>query len=291
MIRALAQNPTDGINLSYEVDGPTTAPTVLLLHGSCLSAASWRGLGYVRALREVYRVVALDLRGHGRSDKPHTPEGYGTDRFLGDIQALREAIGGGTLNIVGYSVGARLGLELAAQQPESVGSLTLLGGTSAPLRGQVGTVFFPGYREALLGGGMPAFIEGWEARRGVPLDASTRAVFLRNDPLALAAYFARSEDEVGVPDAVLTRIHTPTLWLAGSEDHPRLEQSRRAARVMGAECITLPGRTHSSTLFPAEPVLDSIRPFLARAIVAEPALPYRAATPRTSPSSTDTHSA
>ncbi len=265
MIKGFAQNPTDGVRISYEVDGPVAdsgCPSILFLHGSGLSKASWRGLGYVRAFREDYRVITADLRGHGLSDKPHDMASYSRELFAGDIEAVLDAAGVAAAHIVGYSVGARLALEMVASRPERILSAVLLGGSPAPMAGQVASLFFPDYLRALRAGGMPAFIAGWEAQAGSPLDPSTRGVFERNDPLALAAYFEHSDAEPGMSDDILVHVQTPTLWMAGSRDNPRCADSERAASIMDARFVRLEGRNHGTTLFPSAEVIAEIRAFI-----------------------------
>ncbi|WGD36508.1 alpha/beta hydrolase [Lysinibacter sp. HNR] len=262
MIRGEAYNPADGVRISYEVDDNNAErPVILLIHGSGLSRASWRGLGYVRGFREAFRVVTVDLRGHGLSDKPHFADSYSRDLFLLDLIAVLDEVGAGSAHFVGYSIGARLSLEMAVTHPERITSASMLGGTPAGSAGQVARLFFPDYLEALRIGGMSAFIEGWEERAGGRVDSSTRGVFERNDPHALAAYFERVETERGIPEEVLVHVAVPTLWMAGTEDNPRYAQSQRAAEVMGGLFVPLPGRNHGTTLFPAEPVVREILAF------------------------------
>jgi pimeloyl-ACP methyl ester carboxylesterase len=254
-----AINPTDGTLLSYESSGE--GPAVVLLHGSALSRSIWRGLGYLKAL-DGFRTLRLDLRGHGRSGKPHDPEAYAMPLVVEDVLAVLDAEGIERAHIVGYSFGSRVAFALAAEKPERVASLVTLGGTYQSQQGQVEKVFFPGYLEAIRSGGMSAFADGFAAA-GNSLDPVTRAAFLANDPEALAAYFEATEAGEGIPEQVLTRMTVPALLLAGTLDLPRHEQSHRAAALMPhGRFVELPGRTHASTLFPSGPVLDELVPFL-----------------------------
>ncbi|MDQ4502112.1 alpha/beta hydrolase [Sinomonas sp. ASV322] len=256
---AEALNPTDGTPLAFDVSGE--GPAVLLLHGSALSRAIWRGLGYVRGL-EGFTVVRMDLRGHGRSGKPHAAEAYRMPRVVEDVLAVLDAASAPVAHVVGYSFGSRVAFALAARAPERVASLVTLGGAYGAQGGQVEKVFFPGYLEAIRAGGMAAFADGYAAA-GKTLDPATRAAFLANDAGALAAYFEATEADEGVPEDVLARLGMPGLLMVGTLDAPRLEESRRAAALMPhARLVELPGRTHASTLFPAGPVLAELVPFL-----------------------------
>ncbi len=78
----------DQVALSYEIDGD--ASPVLLLHGFASdSFINWVRPGVVDALvRNGYRAIALDQRGHGLSDKPHDPEAYADGTMVRDAQAL-----------------------------------------------------------------------------------------------------------------------------------------------------------------------------------------------------------
>lgn len=255
-------NPSDGTEISYDAAGE--GPAVVLLHGSALSKAIWRGLGYVRGLTG-FRVLRLDLRGHGRSGKPEHSDAYRMSRHTGDVLAVLDAEGLESAHVVGYSLGSRVAFSLAATAPDRIVSLTALGGTYRPQRGEVAKVFFPGYLEALQTGRIEAFVEGLDAA-GKNVDPATRQAFLANDPGALAACFAGTEDDPGLPEAVVAQLTLPALLMAGTRDPQRLEDSRRAAELMpNARFVELPGRTHAGTLAPAGPVLDELVPFLRSA--------------------------
>jgi len=256
-------SPLDGTELVYDVRGEG-AP-VVLLHGSVLSRAIWRGLGYLGPLAAEHTVVRMDLRGHGRSGAPHDPAAYTQERFGSDLLAVLDAAGLERAALVGYSLGARIALTAALHRPDRVTGIVSLGGSAAAQHGQVDSVFFPGVVETIAGRGM----EGFCAAQGLGpdvsdrRDAATRQAFLAADPQAMAALFRATDATAGIPEDRLAACEVPALWMAGDLDHPRLEESRHAAAVMPhARFVALPGRTHGRTLSPAGPVLAEILPFL-----------------------------
>lgn len=259
-----AVNPVDAQTIYFDASD-TGAPPVLMLHGSALSRSIWRGLGYVKALEPEFDTIRMDLRGHGRSDKPHDPASYSMDLVLHDVLAVLEATGHDSVHLVGYSFGARVGLSLAIKHPAMVRSLTMLGGTHAIEAEHISTLFFEGYLEALKTGDMNAFIAGMESDGG-KLDPATRLAFASNDALALAAYFESTEAGSAVSELLLAQLKTPTLLMTGTRDRPRIEHSRVMAAVMPhARLVELEGRTHGGTLFPPQPILEQLLPFLRAA--------------------------
>lgn len=108
----------DGTQLSYEVEGDGVP--VLLLHGYATdSFINWVRPGIVDNLVSGgYRVITLDQRGHGGSDKPHDPEAYAGDTMVRDARALLDELGLERCLGAGYSMGARtmLGVVVADQR-------------------------------------------------------------------------------------------------------------------------------------------------------------------------------
>ncbi|MGP5163298.1 alpha/beta fold hydrolase [Arthrobacter rhombi] len=252
---AETQNPRDGSTISYDVSGQ--GPAVVLLHGSALSRAIWRGLGYVKAL-EGFTVVRIDLRGHGRSAKPHRSQDYAMDLLVDDVLAVLDAEQLASAAVVGYSFGARVGFSLAVAAPGRVEKLATLGGTFKAQGGQIAEVFFDGYLEALRTGGMQAFVDGQR------LDPQTRFAFMNNDAQALHAYFERTEIEPGIDEAVVAGLGLPTLLIAGTRDRQRYLDSRAAADLMPAtRFVPLEGQTHGSTLAAVDEILLHVLPFLS----------------------------
>lgn len=256
-------SPVDGVDLRYDVSG--SGPALVLLHGSVLSRAIWRGLGYLEPLAVEHTVLRLDIRGHGRSGAPHDPSAYRQDVLVADLLAVLDAEGIGRTALLGYSLGARIALSAALSHPGRVTRLVSLGGSAAAQQGQVDSVFFPGVIEAVREGGMEAFCAGQGlGPEGTSRRArATRTAFLAADQRAIAALLSATDATPAVPDDALAECTVPALWMAGTKDHPRYEDSQQAAaRMPDAEFVPLPGRDHGATLFPPDAVLEHVLPFL-----------------------------
>jgi len=266
-----ATNPLDGTRIAYRAFGarpvdadprdPAHAP-VVLVHGTALSQAIWRGFGWVRGLSPTRPVVTLDLRGHGRSGVPHEPAAYAMDLMVADVVAVLDAVGASAVHHVGYSLGARVGFSLAAAHPDRLLSTSSLGGSPRSGVGVFDRVFFPGCIEALETGGMPGFLEAWERHSGHPVDAATRGAFLADDARALAAYMRESERDAGVPDAVVAGSAVPLLLVAGTRDPERLRAAHHVKALRpDAPLVELDGATHADT--PRHPdALPAVTAFL-----------------------------
>jgi 3-oxoadipate enol-lactonase len=122
---------SDGLGLAYYVDDFTDpwrdAPTLLLLHAAMGSAR--RYFAWVPHLARDWRVVRLDLRGHGRSQVPPADEPLALDRLVADVAELLDHLGIASAHLVGNSAGGYLGQQMAMTRPERVKSLALFGST------------------------------------------------------------------------------------------------------------------------------------------------------------------
>ena len=106
-------SPVDGTTLRYDVSGE--GPPLALLHGSVLSRAIWRGLGYLEPLAAQHTVIRVDIRGHGGSGAPHDPAAYTPEVLLADLLAVLDAEGASRAALMGYSLGARIALTAAVE--------------------------------------------------------------------------------------------------------------------------------------------------------------------------------
>jgi pimeloyl-ACP methyl ester carboxylesterase len=177
----------DGLPLAYYVDDftdPWRAPqTVLLLHAAMGSAR--RYYAWVPVLARHYRVVRLDLRGHGASAVP--ADGPTLERLVHDVADLLDRLGLAAAHVVGNSAGGYLGQQLAMTRPERVKSLCLFGSTPGLKNSQA-----PSWIPQIQAKGLRGFLAE-TIRDRLPADADPGLVewFLdeaaRNDP----AYIGR----------------------------------------------------------------------------------------------------
>ena len=114
----------NGCNLHYEDYG--RGDPVLLIHGLGSSCRDWEY--QIPTLAAQYRVIAVDIRGHGRSDKPR--ERYSIAGFSADIEALLNHLQPGPVHLVGLSMGGMIGFQIAVDHPQWLKSLTIV--NSAP---------------------------------------------------------------------------------------------------------------------------------------------------------------
>lgn len=202
----------------------------MLVHGFATSAErTWRDNGWIELLRDAGReVIAPDLLGHGSAPKPHDPAAY--DELESQ---LAEALPPGPIDAVGFSLGARVLLTLASEEPERFQRLVLAG---------VGANLFRDDDPELIA----AAIEG-RAHATDPVARYFRGLASSPDadPQALVAYLRRPTHRP-LSDEGLARITCPVLVVLGDRDFagpadPLLE------RLPDARLVTLPGVDHFAT--------------------------------------------
>lgn len=113
----------NGVRLYVMLVGDERARPLLLLHGFTGSVETWAP--FLPAFALQFRVIAVDLLGHGRSDAPEDPERYRMERCVEDLLALLDAYGIAQADVLGYSMGGRVALCLAVAAAERVRALVL----------------------------------------------------------------------------------------------------------------------------------------------------------------------
>ena len=121
----------DGMKISYTVDDftdPWTQPEcMLLLHAAMGNALRW--FRWVPRLARQFRVVRMELRGHGQSQKPAPDQPFSLQDLVGDALQLLDALGVGKAHVVGNSAGGYVAQQLAIHHPSRVRTLALYGST------------------------------------------------------------------------------------------------------------------------------------------------------------------
>lgn len=220
----------DGVHIYYEVTG--SGEPLVLQHGLSDSVAAWREYGYLERLKPHYRLIMIDGRGHGYSDKPHDPAAYGLKQRVDDVTAVLDALDTGRTSFCGYSMGGWIGFGMALHAPERVERLVIGGAHPYASSG--------GFFRRIFADGLLAWVELIEKMAG-PLTMTTRERLLSNDIAALSASVA--DDWADISPA-LAGAGLPVHLYVGADDPARPLVERCADELPGARCSVLPELNH-----------------------------------------------
>lgn len=213
--------PGDGISLQM-AEWPGDGPGVLCLHGLTANLHCFELVA--EGINPACRVLAMDLRGRGLSDKP--AQGYSMEHHRRDLVSALKAMGLARISLLGHSLGAYLCLAFAAEHPELVEKLILVDGgaeLSAEEWMAVGTAIQPAVDR--LGKVMPSF----EAY----LDSSRQAPYANPWNSCLEAYFRYEIEEV--PGGVSTRVQPDNI----SEERANLKEFKPSDHYAKIQCPVL----------------------------------------------------
>ncbi|AHG88117.1 alpha/beta hydrolase fold protein [Gemmatirosa kalamazoonensis] len=240
----------DGARIHYTAAG--AGPAVVLLHGFLNDGTSWRRTpAYARLVDAGFRVVVVDLRGNGASDKPTAPEAWANDAETRDVVGVAQALGLGEYCVAGYSRGSIVAARLLELDPHV--RCAVLGGMGADFTNPA----------------WPRRVAAHRALAGLPLDSAA---------LAPVAGMVRAADQRGLDRRVLAmqqqaqpsssraalgRVRVPVLVISGDADQEDGSPEELARLFPRATLVTVPGdhgATMRSTAF-----ADSVTAFLERA--------------------------
>jgi pimeloyl-ACP methyl ester carboxylesterase len=243
-----------GVPIHYEVIG-SGAP-ILLVHGYLSSfEGNWGQTGWVDFLiAQGRQVVGMDCRGHGLSGKPHDPSAYEGDHMSDDVIAVMDALGLARTDLMGYSMGGGIAVELLARIPERFTSVVAGGaGVRTARQDRTATI------EALETDDVASITEPGalfmrrfaESRLTDPTSLAGRD----NDLKALAAALRATgglggnlaSDPARLTDA-LRRAQTPVLAVVGDKDSNLAEAQLLIETVPIGELVVLPGEDHLSAV-------------------------------------------
>ncbi len=227
-----------GVRIAYFDQKPETGEgmPVVLVHGfASTHRVNWIDTSWVSTLnRAGYRVIALDNRGHGQSDKLYDPEAYDPEIMAKDVIALLDRLHIQRADLIGYSMGARISAMAALRFPDRVRAV-ILGGLGIHL--VEGNGLPPGIAEAL------------ESEAPETLTDPTQRMFRLfaekngGDLKALAACMRGSRR--GLTAADVATLPMPVLVAVGSQDLIGGDPHRLAALIPKGQAFVIEGRDHN----------------------------------------------
>lgn len=246
----------DGLRLAYYDQGDGSP--VLLLHGITVSyQRNFEGPGWVSAIvGRGSRVIGLDLRGHGASDKRYTPEAYGLATLADDALALLDHVGAAKAAVFGYSLGSAVALELLLRAPQRIVAAVLAGTGDGLIGASPLTMNHVASRLSVV-------LDRQEFPADLPAHESAYWNFAMNGGDRLACLAAAQASYPAVSAGDLGSVASPVLVVSGSADPVLGTGPRLAAAFPRAEYLEVAGADHF-TLTRSPVAQESVANFLAK---------------------------
>ena len=225
----------NGMDITLNVMERGSGKPLVLLHGNGESLEYFKS--QIRYFSHSYRVIAVDTRGHGGSERGSAP--FTLKQFAKDLKALLDTMGIRKISLLGFSDGGNIALIFALKYPDSVERLILNGANLNPF-GMKASVLIPiafEYAAAVVkaSGGSDALrhMTGGEDRK---ISAQKREAVRKKELFGLMIR------EPWIRPKHLQEISCPTLVIAGTKDMIRTSHTRLIAkRIRSARLVLLRG--------------------------------------------------
>jgi pimeloyl-ACP methyl ester carboxylesterase len=224
---------SDGVDIAF-LDGGEGDP-ILLIHGFASNhVVNWGATGWIDTLKRAgRRVIAMDVRGHGKSAKLRDPESYSLALMADDALRLLDHLTIHRADVMGYSMGARITVAMALADQDRMRSMVLGGMGYAMVEGMRG-------EDEIVAALQAPTLEA--AEPGPGLAYRKFAEQTGSDTLALAACMRKAR-ETFTPEQ-LGSIQIPTLIAIGDKDGVAGSADDLAALIPGAQVFIIPNRDH-----------------------------------------------
>jgi pimeloyl-ACP methyl ester carboxylesterase len=241
------------VRIHYRTEG--SGPPLVLQHGFTSSIESWYEYGYVDVLKHEYRLILVDSRGHGASDKPHDSAAYRLERRVGDVVAVLDALAVEKAHFWGYSMGGWIGFGMAEFAPARVDRLVI--GGQHPYAKSLAL-----FREMMQTGiaqGRDAFAAAVEQAFGT----LSPAYIARLREADHKAYLAHAQDRTSL-ESLLPKMAMPCCLYVGESDRlsPCNDVKAASRLIPHARFFSLPDLNHLQAMVRSDLVLPCVMPFL-----------------------------
>jgi 3-oxoadipate enol-lactonase len=242
----------NGVTFRYELDGPEGAPWIVFSNSLTTDVSMWDG--EVAQLRDRYRILRYDTRGHGQTDAAPGP--YSLDMLVGDVVALMDAVGVDRAHYVGLSLGGMTGIGMAIAHPDRLISMAACDARAfaPPEWAALWIDRMALAREKGMEALVEPTVERWFTKgfREQPENAAAL------DGIRRMIRETSVEGYTGCGEALqkldyrggLAGITVPCLFMTGESDAstPPAESQAMAAAVPGAECVIVTPASHISNI-------------------------------------------
>lgn len=249
---------SNGVKIRYIFAG--SGEPIILIHPFAASAEIWEPL--IKDLSQNYEVIAMDCRGHGKSEKPHDPKQYGIE-MVNDVVRLMDHLGIKKAILIGYSMGGSIGMKMLTEHPDRI-RMAVIGGSLGFTKYESDHNEVPLLGPNLLKG-MPlseAMISSAPAdwpKPGPEQREMMKRMDAGQDSIALGAETV-SHEGLWVDDEQLKAIAVPTLVIYGGKDRPGFYAEAKS-RFPNLRFKVIEGAGHGAALDSPE-FLTDIRAFL-----------------------------
>lgn len=240
-------------------------PAIIMVHGIGARRSLWDPLAV--CLKDQYRCISYDLRGHGESPMPE--DSFGLDDLVDDLEALRRRLGIGQAHIIGHSLGGMIGPAYARRYPEHVLSLGLFSTAAfrtdedaAKVKAVVATMTENGVEASLDMLVTRWFSDDFMRHRPDAIALRKRQVIETNPKLFLNVFDIYAQTEMS---PWLAEVTAPALVLTGELDggcSPRLNR-QIAAALPNSELVVLDSLKHAILIEAPDQVMHHLNKFLA----------------------------
>ena len=218
----------DGTKIYYEVNG--TGKPILLVHGFIVNSSTWKKASLYNSLQEAgFQVITVDLRGNGKSDKPHDAASYANDAEAKDLMGLLTKLGIKQYDVLGYSRGSIITARLLALDKRI--NKAILGGMGTDFTNPDWPRRIMFYR-ALSGDSIPELKGVVEYVQKSGLDQTALALLQKEQP--------------STSKETLAKVRRPILVICGAEDSDNGSAGELAKLFPNATLATVPGNHNNA---------------------------------------------